>query len=580
MAERSEKELLKKKAKALWSDKRTYANRLVLSGAAMFAACFTFIFFGPFEMVAFGKDSFDFTYLDVIWLLLGAMMVTAVVGTLAISLLRGKIYNYVIATLFSVTVAGYLQAALFNNSVGALTGSAIVWSKMKPEMAVSLAAWIVVFIVVITVLYFHRKFWRNMVIGASVLLVVMQLAPVVSILLGVYEETRISDNSNYYFSNDGIQDFSSEENVLVFILDYMDFDYVEFIRMTDPEFFDDFRGFTGYSNAISTYGRTRPSVCNVLTGYNKDAYMVTNKAFFENAWNYQTNNIMDVLQEKGYSIDMYARIHETFGSAEIAQNYVSNLVQQENSISGIVPGTMLKKLMYLSVYRYAPTALKPFFWEYTEFYNDGVIVSNMYDSSNSKVFGLLSEANADRSGKSFKFYHVEGSHPPCYLDSMGEISPTMTNVYEQTTGCLHLMKSVFEQMKALGIYEDATIIITADHGDADKMWDDGFSGMQTALFYKPSESEDTPLVWSDAQVGTDNISATIAKAVGADTTEFGVALDDVGEEDHERRFFRVYDTEEGSGAERIMETYKIVGDAGDFSNWMLEETTETLYPFY
>ena len=73
MAEQSEKELLKKKAKALWSDKRTYANRLVLSGAAMFAACFTFIFFGPFEMVAFGGRYLVYTYLDVMWLLLGAM---------------------------------------------------------------------------------------------------------------------------------------------------------------------------------------------------------------------------------------------------------------------------------------------------------------------------------------------------------------------------------------------------------------------------------------------------------------------------------------------------------------------------
>ena len=44
MAEQTEKELLIKKAKALWADKRTYTNRLILAGAAMLAACFTFIF--------------------------------------------------------------------------------------------------------------------------------------------------------------------------------------------------------------------------------------------------------------------------------------------------------------------------------------------------------------------------------------------------------------------------------------------------------------------------------------------------------------------------------------------------------
>lgn len=589
MAEQTEKELLVKKAKALWADKRTYVNKLILAGAAMLAACFTFIFFGPFEMVAFGVESLDYTYADVIWLLLAAMTAAFVGGTLLMSLLRGKIFNYVVAVIFSVTVAGYLQAACLNGSVGALTGEIVEWSRMKTDMVISLAAWSAVFLAVITVMYFHRAFWRNMVICVSGLLVVMQMAPLVGILLGAYEDAQLPKGPGYYLTNRGAQEYSTEENVFVFILDYMDYDYVEAIYNEDPGFFDDFEGFTGYTNAVSMFGRTRPSVCNILTGYTEDAYLVRGKEFMKNAWITQDTHILDVLKEQGYKIEMYASMREIFDSGETAVDYVANLAQKEEGTVTILPGAMLKKLMYLSAYRYAPTMMKPFFWEYTSFYNEGVYLINgiqqdksvlsptdRFKSENSFACGLLAEATAKRTEKCFKFYHLDGSHAPCYLNRKGEYTGTLTDEYEQTWGCLTLMKKVFDRMKELGIYENATIIVTADHGDVGKMWAEEFTGVQTAMFYKPSGSGEGPLAWSDAQVGTANIPATIAKAVGAAPSQFGIALDDVGDGTYERTFYRVY----GADGEEYLDTYKIVGDARESANWKLVETKEVTHPFY
>ena len=576
MEKQSDKAMLQNKARALWADKRTYGKRLVLAGAAMLAACFTFVFFGPLEMVAFGVNSLIFTYEDVIGLLFVAMAILTVFGTLIISLLRGKIFNYVIAIIFTVTVAGYLQAALLNGSVGALTGETVEWAEMKREMVISVLAWLAVFLAVITVLYFHRAVWRKMVIGVSLLLVVMQCAPLVGILLGAYEEAKIPEIAKASFSNDGIQEFSSEDNVLVFILDYMDYDFVETLYNEDPTFFDDFKGFTGYSNAVSTFGRTRPSVCNILTQYTEGAYEITESEFLNNAWKYRETNILDVLQEKGYSIEMYASISDIFASSETAANYVANMKLPHEVEVEIIPSMMLKKLMYLSVYRYAPMVIKPFFWEYTDFYNEGVCKG----SSDSDVFELLLDAQANRAEKNFKFYHLEGSHPPCYLNREGMRMPTQTNEYEQTIGCLHLLKNVFARMQELGIYEDATIILTADHGDAGKLFENNFNGMQIALFYKPAGSEDAPMVWSDAQVSTTNIPATIADAVGADSAQFGVTLDAVGDETNERTFYRVYGIEAKSFKEQYFDIYTVTGDAGDPANWSLVDTKRVLNAFY
>lgn len=589
MAEQSEKELIIKKAKALWADKRTYGNRLMLAGSAMLAACFTFIFFGPFEMVAFGINSLEYTYMDVIWLLLAAMAGVSVCGTLAISMLRGKLFNYVVAVIFSITVAGYLQAALLNGSVGALTGEAVDWARLKTEMAVSIAAWIAVFIAVITVLYFHRVFWRNMVIGASLLLVVMQTAPLVGILLGAYEEARIPESSGYYFTNSGSQEFSENENVFVFILDYMDYDYVEAIYHENPAFFDDFEGFMGYTNAVSVFGRTRPSVCNILTGYTEGAYLIPDEEYMKNAWESKSPNLLDILQEQEYSIEMYAKTNEVFGAGDIGLDYVSNLAERTDANVSIIPGTMLKKLLYLSVYRYAPTALKPFFWEYTSFYNEDVYRINgaaqddsdltdysRFNTENSAAAELLSQGTAERSANCFKLYHLDGSHPPCYLNRAGVYTYKTTDEYEQTWGCLNLLKTVFAHMQELGIYEDATIILTADHGEVGKMAYDSFPGMRTALFYKPAGSAQTPLVWSDAQVSTANIPATIVQAVGADSDRFGLTLDEVGSDPIERVFFREYSVND----KPYLDKYIISGDAGDAANWELIETKEITHPFY
>ena len=104
----SEWSSIKQKLSALWADKRSFKKRLLLSGSAMLAACFMFIFFGPLELIAFSGDSFIYSYRDVLWVLLCGFLIIWAVGTLLISLLRGKIFNYVVCSVFSFAVCGLL----------------------------------------------------------------------------------------------------------------------------------------------------------------------------------------------------------------------------------------------------------------------------------------------------------------------------------------------------------------------------------------------------------------------------------------------------------------------------------------
>ena len=95
------KDLVSKKLPPLWADKRTYKKRLELAFVAALAACFTFVFYGPLEMIVSGSASLIYNWRDVVWLLLGAFAVSCAALTFALPLLRGKIFNWAVSLVFA-----------------------------------------------------------------------------------------------------------------------------------------------------------------------------------------------------------------------------------------------------------------------------------------------------------------------------------------------------------------------------------------------------------------------------------------------------------------------------------------------
>ncbi len=59
---------------------------------------------------------------------------------------------------------------------------------------------------------------------------------------------------------------------------------------------------------------------------------------------------------------------------------------------------------------------------------------------------------------------MDGSHPPYTIAAKGQYSDARTSAEEQTEGCLRIVSEMLERLKDLGLYEDAAIILTADHG--------------------------------------------------------------------------------------------------------------------
>lgn len=566
---------IKKKLRKLWNDRRSYPKRLGISFAVMLGLCFTFLFFGPLEIVAFSGGSLVFTYHDVIWLLLAAMAVTLAVTAPLLALLRGRLFNYAVTGLCSATLSGYLQALLLNGGLGLLTGDAIDWSAHAGSMWLSLLLWALVLAALLLVMYLHRILWAKAVCILSLLLVIMQLVPTVAILFGAYEKAAIDDLSGYHLSDKDLAQLGSE-NVFVFVLDRLDYDYIEQALRHDPDLFDGMDGFTGYTNAISGYARTRPALTHMLTGAEEYTFRVPSDAYFSQAWT--ENNILQTLKGQDYSISMYSNIRNLFSDPDFAAEYVDNVTDGR---SGMNYGVMLQKLVQLSAFRYAPTALKPFFWADTNYYNTGIYYSDgtaAYQFADAHYASLLKEATAE-SGKVFRLYHFYGSHAPYNLNADGTASETETTVLDQTLGSFVNLTQIFDRMKELGIYDDATIIITGDHGAAISDLKPLQKATRIGLFYKPAGASGTPLQYSAAPVSVQNIPATIVKATGADHTAFGTPLDEVDEDADITRVYYKTVCDPDTFREAQMYIYEVTGDAADFDNWKHVETVDIPYSY-
>ena len=129
-------------------------------------------------------------------------------------------------------------------------------------------------------------------------------------------------------------------------------------------------------------------------------------------------------------------------------------------------------------------------------------------------------------------------------------------------------------MKRLGVYENATIIITGDHAnirsDSKEPWD----AYVTALLVKPAGVSEGEIRNNYAQLDVDNVLATIKDAAGIATDEPTVFEVPEGEDQVRTLMFqRSYKNETGKTVYENIE-YEIRGNGKNFDNWMVVGRTE------
>ncbi len=582
---KSKKKTFKEKWKDLIKEKRSWKIRLLIAFLVSLAFAYTLTVFGPFELYLPNMSYYSFSFLDLVMpMILVGVGVTAIL-TLILMLLRGKLFNYGASAIFSTTVCAYIQGNFLNLNWGPLDGTPIPWESLSVTMIVNCIVWAVIFLIPYVVAYFKPRIWRRMLVFLSALLIAMQSVALVTLLV---RNDFIGSVTNGYLSNSTIYELSPKNNVIVFLLDRFDGSYVETVFEQHPEIKEQLTDFVCYDNVAPSYSRTFPSVTYLLTGV-PCHYDIPVTQYFEKAWTEGT--FLKDIKNAGFQSKIYTDVNYVIKNVDNAVGQIDNIGKYEQEVNNY---QMIKAMLDLSAYRYSPIAMKPFFWLYTGDL-DGItsVDSDVSDKHMTDDAGFWRNLRKDKlsvlddSEGSFVFYHMSGAHDPYVMDVDGSTpiggtgGATGWDPFRQLTGNINMILEYVQQLKDAGLYDDTTVIITADHGYTGTLEELDW-GRSIAFLMKPQGAETgEPIRYNSAPLTHANIQASILKELGIDYEAYGQAADEVPEDAQITRYFYM----SGSDPALIkrdynLVTYKIEGKVRDFSNWSIESKKRIEYPFY
>lgn len=562
----------------------TRSERLVPSILLSLAIPFTIFFFGPFEAICKNSEMLDFTFMD---LFVPSFFISLAVAAALFWIvwnLSGRVFDIVYSILFGVGFMLYLQGNYLNLGLNAVEGDGVgVSSYGGTASVINLIIWVVVLsVALVSVLLIRKKreVLRLAMIVAMVAVVGVQVMMFTLLSFTTnawtplnqrYNDASSGDYLPSILTNANLTELSSEGNVIWFVVDRFDYTYVQKMLKNDPDFFSGLDGFTMYDNHITKYARTFPSIAYMLTGKEND-YSTGRIEYFEDA--YTGGTFLKEMKENGYKVNVYTEKYYAYHDANVFNGVVDNLsssdVYEVRDRMGLW-GDMTR----LTLFRYLPFFAKGWVGVINTSDFNGYIEYEankpLFDSGMKDVYDWMTaeDFTTFEGNKNFTFLHINGCHMPnSYYEDfslvLDENDKWDSNLAMRVS--FKLVNYYIDQLKELGLYEDATIIITGDHASAISDTKDLSGSRVTALMVKPKGEIGTPMTVNSAPVEQGQLLATIFESEGiVPKNDYGTSIFDVQEGDDVTRYYHFQKTV--SGGDDVLVIYKVVGDAKDFKNW-------------
>lgn len=567
-------------------------ERLVPSILLSLAIPFTLFFFGPFEAYCKNIEEFGFAFGDIGWLSLAVALLVGVILFVLLYNLSGRVFDTVYAALAAIALMLYLQGNYLNLGLNAVQGDGVgVSTYTTAALVINLIVWLLVIGGVITAFVMIRKYREILRLASIVALVVvigiqvmmfalLSLTTDVFVPMNERNKTDTDDGSATeeampgLLTVEGITEAGEDANIIWIVVDRFDLKYSDAILKADPDFYENLDGFTLYDNHITKYARTYPSIAYMLTGMEND-YSSTRLDYFEKV--YTEGTFLKDLAKNGYRIDLFTEKFYAYDNADVFSEYAANISSSTNYT--ILNRTALwGDMVRLVLFRYLPIFAKDVVGTIASGeFNDHIEYDSskpMFEPDMKETYNWLTEqAMTTVEGKNFTFLHIDGCHMANkYYEDFSEV----TEFGDQWDSNLSMRVSFkiinyyLDELKRLGLYEDATIVITGDHAAALSDTEDLSGSRVTTLLVKKKGESGTPLKTNSAPVEQFQIRASILESEGIVTeNDYGPSIFDIPENASVKRYYRFQKSVKNGDDELVV--YEVVGDAKDFKNWTLVE---------
>ena len=141
--------------------------------------------------------------------------------------------------------------------------------------------------------------------------------------------------------------------------------------------------------------------------------------------------------------------------------------------------------------------------------------------------------------KSFRLYHLFGTHPGASINADGNIQPGVSRA-EAARGCLRLIEEYMNRLKQQGVFDNTTIIITADHGYSASSTDLSLPcATSCIMLVKPAKADcSVAMKTSFAPVCHEDLFATVIDSLGGNYEKYGRTIFEIGEDEkRERKYY-------------------------------------------
>lgn len=438
--------------------------------AAILAA--NIFLFAPFTLYAGNLDEFATSFSTILTLFFLPSLFLVVVLGLVGMILTTSIFHRYLVLLATISVLFWLQGNILVWDYGALDGRGIDWMEKQWRSWLELAIWSSA---ILTAVFFPSRIGKS-IIYAAVTIFSLQL--VFFLFAGIQSASALAKKSGAKSSANALHEiyrFSSQKNVVHLILDGFQSDVFEEIIKEGEDgrrFTSALKGFVFFKEHMGVFPFTHMTIPAFLSG---EAYRnhVPRGEFLEKTVGGKT--ILSAAHNAGYEVDLAAPVplfslytKGNYTNAHLVSNGYHVTTKQEYEINDST------KLLDLVLFRLVPHFLK------RHVYNDQLwLVQPLLDDSKYMRLAFFAHSAflrqwteimvADRPTPVYKLVHLMLTHSPMVANENceyagQELITSRATVKTQAKCSLEEVVKLLEKMKKLGIYDDALIILMADHG--------------------------------------------------------------------------------------------------------------------
>jgi len=428
-----------------------------------------------------------------------AVMLLVLLAALVIrTILPAPVCRLLTAAALGMAVLVWLQGQVLLWDYGVLDGREIIDSGWSTALAVDSLIWASVLVGV----FLGRRWLVGLAAPICGMLLLIQLIPVA---LALSNYSAPSGLHRYNFSERDKFSFSRDQNVILIILDAYQADIFQELIQGDPQWREEFDGFTFFRNALAGYSKTYPSLALMLTGKWYDNQQPI-QDFLHQA--FDDRSLPRILRDRNWQVDLFPHFKRLL---PISPDLASNV---EPTIGCETRRTEAGRLLDLGWFRVSPHWVKSFWLNDYHWRLAGIVGASCQpdsgDDSNGHspagetgghhaalrfVHEMEERADLALNRPAFKLYHLLIPHAPFHLDEdlqVRRLEDGRTGFQRQSQATLEVMKRFLRGLREIGAYDNSVIAIVSDHGGGEYVSEIQADHLPDELLIRLDDNDDIP----------------------------------------------------------------------------------------